>query len=106
MWTIVGLLALAALVYIVVALAVRFAAAEGSVLDRAAAAVRGSATVAVIYAGTFLEAIPLVLQGFGDFLAAPGVSAQVQALFPSSYHALVGLGVTVATYLARLRTLE
>lgn len=102
----VQLVAGLALAYVAAQLVRRFLAADGTLWDRAAASVRGSATVAASYLDLVVQALPVVVFAGAELLADPELQARLQALVPADLWPAISLGLTILVYAARQRTLD
>jgi hypothetical protein len=94
-----------ALAYVAAQLVRRFLAADGTLWDRAAASVRGSATVAASYFDLVVQALPVVLSVAAELLSDPDLQARLQAVVPAGWWPAISIGLTLLVYVARQRTL-
>jgi hypothetical protein len=106
LYAVFNVLLLALVVRIVYVFATQYRKAEGTQIDKILQAADGSATILWSRFVSLVASSSSLLCVVADYLDAPGIKDQIQAILKPEYVAWTLLGMAVITEMSRRRTLN
>jgi hypothetical protein len=105
-YTVFNVLLLALIVRIVYVFVMQYRKAEGTMIDKVLQAADGSATILWSRFVSLVASSSSLLCVAADYLNAPGIKDQIQAVLKPEYVAWTLLAMAIVTEVSRRRTLD